>query len=213
MRKGLFHFFLRDGELLLKILQLLLGFNQLFFYARQRIVDPLNITKSIFADLNRIAALALNRQKVTLSKTVETDCQSKAMIISADLAVCTQGFHYSTSLNESCTGQLFVGVLLTANCHQKMIFVSSQDRLRSGEVGFEASNSLLDCSNLNRICPGNISFEPVSVAGVVRFQQLQFAHLNIQIHLFLDVWISGCQCFDFSVRKSGIINIFTGAHR
>ena len=48
---------------------------------------------------------------------------------------------------------------------------------------------------------------------MVGFQQLQLTDLNIQIHLFLDVGITCCQCLDFGIGQRGIVHIITGANR
>lgn len=48
---------------------------------------------------------------------------------------------------------------------------------------------------------------------MIGFQQLQFADLNIQVHLFLDVGIASCQCLDFGIGQRGIVYIITGADR
>ena len=48
---------------------------------------------------------------------------------------------------------------------------------------------------------------------MVCFQQFQFGNLNIQIHLFLNIWVSGSKCFYLCIRQGGFINILTGTNR
>ena len=48
---------------------------------------------------------------------------------------------------------------------------------------------------------------------MIGFQQFQFADLNIQVHLFLDVGIASCQCLDFGIGQRGIVYIIAGTDR
>ena len=48
---------------------------------------------------------------------------------------------------------------------------------------------------------------------MIGFQQFQFADLNIQVHLFLDVGIARCQCLDFGIGQRGIVHIIAGTDR
>ena len=48
---------------------------------------------------------------------------------------------------------------------------------------------------------------------MVRAQEFQLLHLNIQVHFLLDVGIAGTQGLDFRVAQSGFINVLRTAYR
>ena len=56
-------------------------------------------------------------------------------------------------------------------------------------------------------------FQPVLLALVICFHQAKTCHVHIQIHLFLDRWITGTQCLDFRVGQRCLVDIFAGADR
>ncbi len=48
---------------------------------------------------------------------------------------------------------------------------------------------------------------------MVGFQHFQLGHLNVQLHLFFDTGIAGCQHFDLGIGEGGGIHILDGARR
>ena len=64
-----------------------------------------------------------------------------------------------------------------------------------------------------RITPCDIRFQTVFLACILRFQQLQLAHLNIQLHLLFDMYIARGKGLDLRIGKGGIVHVLTGAHR
>ena len=61
--------------------------------------------------------------------------------------------------------------------------------------------------------PQQIIFQPVLLALVVSFHNLQLGNLHIQIHTLLDPGITGAQGFDFRKGQRYLVHIVTGAHR
>ena len=48
---------------------------------------------------------------------------------------------------------------------------------------------------------------------MVGLEQLQAGHINVQIHLLLDVGIAGAQRLDFRIAQGGFVNVLRRAHR
>ena len=48
---------------------------------------------------------------------------------------------------------------------------------------------------------------------MVGFQQFQPPHINVQVHLFLDVGIAGTQSLNLGITEGRFINVLGGAHR
>ena len=94
-----------------------------------------------------------------------------------------------------------------------MIFILRQKRFCRFYIGFQGFDLTLCRSNFSWIAARNIRFQAINLTGVVGFQQFQFADLNIQVHLFLDVGIARCQCLDFGIGQCGIVHIIAGTDR
>ena len=94
-----------------------------------------------------------------------------------------------------------------------MVFVLRQKRFCRFHIGFQCFDLTLCHSDFSRIAARNIRFQAINLTGVIGFQQLQLADLNIQVHLFLDVGITRCQCLDFGIGQRGIVHIVAGADR
>ena len=105
------------------------------------------------------------------------------------------------------------GVHLAADFHREVIFVLRQKRFCRFHIRFQCFDLTLCRSNFSWIAARNIRFQAINLTGVIGFQQFQFADLNIQIHLFLDVGITRCQCLDFGIGQRGIVHIITGTDR
>ena len=54
-------------------------------------------------------------------------------------------------------------------------------------------------------------FQPVLLALVVRFENLEPGHLDIQVHLLLDKRVSGAQRLDLSIAESLFVYVVTGS--
>ena len=94
-----------------------------------------------------------------------------------------------------------------------MVFVLRQKRFCRFYIGFQRFDLTLCRSDFSRIAARNIRFQAINLTGVIGFQQLQLADLNIQVHLFLDVGIARCQCLDFSIRQCSVVHIIAGTDR
>ena len=55
--------------------------------------------------------------------------------------------------------------------------------------------------------------QPEFLALVVCFQDPEFCHLHVQVHLFFDERIAGTQRLDLRIGESLLVHILTGAHR
>ena len=60
---------------------------------------------------------------------------------------------------------------------------------------------------------GDIILQSVLLACMVCFHKLQFRHLYIQIHLFLDVRIACRQSLHLCIGQRGIVDILTASDR
>ena len=94
-----------------------------------------------------------------------------------------------------------------------MVFVLRQKRFCRFHIRFQCFDLTLCRSNFSWIATRNIGFQTINLTGVIGFQQLQFADLNIQVHLFLDVGIAGCQCLNFGIGQRGVVHIIAGTDR
>ena len=133
--------------------------------------------------------------------------------VAANLSLGASRFQSLASLNDGCTRFLAFGVHLAADLHREVFFVLRQKRFCRFHIGFQCFDLALCHSDFSRIAARNIRFQTINLTGVIGFQQLQFADLNIQIHLFLDVGIACCQCLDLGIGQRGIVHIITGADR
>ena len=59
----------------------------------------------------------------------------------------------------------------------------------------------------------NLVFQTVLLAEMVGFEEFQPSHINVQIHLFFDMWISSTQCLNFCITQCRFINIFSRTYR
>ena len=125
----------------------------------------------------------------------------------------TNRFQSLASLDDGSTRFLTIGVYGSADLHSEMLFILCQKRFCRFHVRFQSPNLPLCRINLSRITTGNIRFQAINLTGVIGFQQFQLTDLNIQIHLFLDVGIAGCQCLDFGIGQCSVIHIIAGTDR
>ena len=133
--------------------------------------------------------------------------------VAADSALGTSRLQSLTSLDDGRARFLAFGVHLAADFHREVVFILRQKRFCRFHVRFQSLDLTLCRSNFSRIAARNIRFQTINLTGVIGFQQLQLADLNIQIHLFLDVGIARCQCLDFGIEQCSIIYIIAGADR
>ena len=133
--------------------------------------------------------------------------------VAADPALGASRLQSLTSLDDGRARFLAFGVHLAADFHSKMVFVLRQKRFCRFYISFQGFDLTLCRSNFSWIAARNIGFQTINLTGVIGFQQLQFADLNIQVHLFLDVGIASCQCLDFGIGQRGVVHIITGADR
>ena len=133
--------------------------------------------------------------------------------VAANPSLGASRFQSLASLNDGCTRFLAFGVHLAADLHREVVFVLRQKRFCRFHIGFQCFDLTLCHSDFSRIAARNIRFQAINLTGVIGFQQLQLADLNIQVHLFLDVGITRCQCLDFGIRQRGIVHIVAGTDR
>ena len=133
--------------------------------------------------------------------------------VAADSALGACCFQSLASLDNGCTRFLAFGVPLAADFHREVVFILRQKRFCRFHIGFQSFDLPLCRSNFSWIPTRNIGFQTINLTGVIGFQQFQFADLNIQIHLFLDVGIACCQCLDFGIGQRGIVHIIAGTDR
>ena len=133
--------------------------------------------------------------------------------VAANPSLGASRFQSLASLNDGCTRFLTFGVHLAADLHREVVFVLRQKRFCRFHIGFQCFNLTLCHSDFSRIAARNIRFQAINLTGVISFQQFQFADLNIQVHLFLDVGIARCQCLDFGIGQCGIVHIIAGTDR
>ena len=212
LRKGTFGFFLCLRQLLFQGFQSAFHLRQRSFNACQRIGNAQNVTLRVFADFHRVVPCPLDGQAEHLIEVVKPGMQFKRTV-AADSALGASRFQSLASLDNGCTCFLAFAVHLTADFHREVVFVLRQKRFCRFHIGFQCFNLTLCRSDFSRIAARNIRFQAINLTGVIGFQQLQFADLNIQIHLFLDIGIARRQCLDFGIRQCGIVHIITGADR
>ena len=133
--------------------------------------------------------------------------------VAADSALGACCFQSLASLDNGCTCFLAFAVHFTADFHREVVFVLRQKRFCRFHIGFQCFDLTLCHSDFSRIAARNIRFQAINLTGVIGFQQFQFADLNIQVHLFLDVGIARCQCLDFGIGQCGIVHIIAGTNR
>ena len=129
------------------------------------------------------------------------------------MPLCLSDLHRGTGCKNCRACFLAVGINPVLHRDGELLLVLFQQRLCHCKVSFQTCYALFRCRDFCRIPPCNIRFQAVNLAGVVGPHQLQLADLNIQIHLFLDVGISRCQCFDFCIGQRGIVHIIAGTNR
>ena len=76
-----------------------------------------------------------------------------------------------------------------------------------------ALNALLQRFDFLRKLLQNLILQRIALAQMVGLEQLQTGHINVQIHLLLDVGIAGAQCLDFRIAQGGFVNVLRRAHR
>ena len=133
--------------------------------------------------------------------------------VAANPAFGASRFQSLTSLDNGCTCFLAFAVHLAADFHSEVVFVLRQKRFCRFHIGFQCFDLTLCHSDFSRIAARNIRFQAINLTGVISFQQFQFADLNIQVHLFLDVGIAGCQCLNFGIGQRGVVHIIAGTDR
>ena len=133
--------------------------------------------------------------------------------VAANPSLGASRFQSLASLNDGCARFLAFGVHLAADLHREVVFVLHQKRFCRFHIGFQCFDLSLCHSDFSRIAARNIRFQAINLTGVISFQQFQFADLNIQVHLFLDVGIARCQCLDFGIGQCGIVHIIAGTDR
>ena len=102
---------------------------------------------------------------------------------------------------------------LAADLHKEVVFILRQKRFCRFHISFQCFDLTLCRSNFSWIAARNIRFQTINLTGVIGFQQLQFADLNIQVHLFFDVGIARRQCLDFGIGQRGVVHIIAGTDR
>ena len=67
-------------------------------------------------------------------------------------------------------------------------------------IGFQCGNMRSLLLNICRELRQQFVFQAVFLALVVSFQNFQFSHLHVQVHLFPDARVACTQSLDFCVR-------------
>ena len=80
-------------------------------------------------------------------------------------------------------------------------------------IGFKACDKSFALFNLFGEITQEVIFQTILLTLVVCFHQLQTSYIHIQVHLFLNAFITGTQSFDFCIRQCGFINIITRTNR
>ena len=133
--------------------------------------------------------------------------------VAADPALGASRFQSLASFNDGRTRFLTFGVHLAADFHIEVVFILRQKWFCRIHIDLQGFDLTLCRSDFSRIAARNIRFQTINLAGVVGFQQLQLTDLNIQVHFFLDVGITCCQCLDFGIGQRGIVHIIAGTDR
>ena len=145
-------------------------------------------------------------------EAVKTGRQAEPLIFTHH-SVGIDCFQPCTGGNQCCTGLLPVRKILAADHHLEMILVLFQNRFCRCKVGSQSCDPFLCRGDLYWIGSGNIRLQTVFGTGMVGLHQLELTDLDIQIHLFLDIWVSSCERLDLRIRKCGIIDILTRTNR
>ena len=87
-------------------------------------------------------------------------------------------------------------------------FFSSHDL-----IGFQTCNPFFRCGNHLRIIHQNIILQTITLGIVVCFQKPELCHLDVQIHLLLNIRIARSKCLDLRIGQCRFINIIRRPHR
>ena len=185
---------------------------QLFLDTGKSVVDTLDIAQRVFSDLNGITALPLNSEHKCLVESIIARHQSEPVIF-ADFPCRIDGFQPGTGRQNRRAGLFLVRIGLFPNGNDKLIFVLVEIRFYRLQVSFQPGHALFRGSDLHRVTLGNVRFQTVNLAGMAGFEKFQLTHLNVQVHLLLDVRIACGQRFDFRIGKRRIVHIFRRTHR
>ena len=122
--------------------------------------------------------------------------------------------HGLAESNDGFTGCFLVRYRSSRHYHRREpVLIWQRVLSKLCHVSLVALNPLLQRFDLLWELLYDLILQRISLTQVVGLEKLQAGNINVQIHLFLNVRITGAQGFDFSIGQSGFINILCGANR
>ena len=171
-----------------------------------------DISKRIRTKFKVVAKFSFQTHHKLAVKGIKSDFHSHTGILT-DLHHLLQGIHLLAHGKNGCSCFLFVRKDTVSHFHGKVVLIHRKILSHGFHICLKSPNPLLQNFDLLRIILCNVILQPVDLTGMVCFHQFQPGHLNIQIHLFLDIRISGSKCFDLGISKCCFIHILTASYR
>ena len=154
---------------------------------------------------------AFERQNIVAPEVLKSKRHLEASIAS-DLHRL-QSLDFLESIYESGTGVFLIGQYITANGHTGKA-INRVWMLRKGfHVGLKASDKALVLFDLLREVAQEVVLQTILLTLMIGFHQLQPSHIYIQVHLFLNAFVTGTERLDLRIRQSGFVDIVAGPHR
>ena len=122
--------------------------------------------------------------------------------------------HGLAESNDGFTGCFLVRYRSSRHYHRREpVLIWQRILSKLSHVSLIALNPLLQRFDLLWELLDDLILQRITLTQVVGLEKLQAGNINVQIHLFLNVRITGAQGFDFSIGQSGFVNILCGANR
>ena len=199
-------------ELDLRVFELRFTGCQLLLEAVQCIVQSLDITENICSQRYRMPQLMLQGDFVLPAEAVKEQLHIKAAIFTDvdRVRIC----HGLAESNDGFTGCFLVRYRSSRHYHRREpVLIWQRILSKMSHVSLIALNPLLQRFDLLWELLDDLILQRITLTQVVGLEKLQAGNINVQIHLFLNVRITGAQGFDFSIGQSGFVNILRRTNR
>ena len=201
------HFLFRRVQIPLKVFQRQLLPLQILGYPFQGVVDAGDIAHHIIGQLRRVGEVLLHRHPKLCAVKMELHRESPVL---AQVKGLFRVRHTLTGFHQSHTRLLALGVGLAQNGHGKSVLLDRVG-LQNGEIGGKGLNEQPRLGHLMRKMLDNHILRLIPLGHVIGFQQLQFCHLNVQVHLLFDSGVAGGDHLDLGIGEGGGVHILNGA--
>ena len=211
LRKGLVHFLFRGFHLLMDIFKLLLRSLNPLWNAIQHVFDARQVAKNFVAQFYRMGHRTAQDELKIVGEQVELYLHTKAAIMADFRLSCFTSLF--AGIQQRFTGFLLLRIHSPHDLHAHKILFGQRMISHRLHVFFKTCDVSFGCFNLLGKEFQELIFQPVAFALVVGFHQPKTGNVDIQIHLFLDSFVSGTQRLDFSVGQHCFIHVIAGTYR